>query len=261
MLGRFKRHIDHGIETESVELKEFPPLPEEDRLLEDVIKDIIAMANTGKQGFILFGVADERNRKKGHEPVPGCNRVKPDDQVEREMNDKLRWYSDPPVQVRYSTHDWKGRTVGVLAVPRSGHRPHMVARNGTYCLRRGEYPVRRGTVADVLSPEEIRDLSRVEEKEGVILLNFSHPFTQEQIRELEERIGRFVEFVCPDGRIDEAAAVLLAELHGRMGHFPAIVRRKPSTETSVTVYAVAEVIDLAQVRDRARRHRGHVVNQ
>lgn len=78
----------------------------------------------------------------------------------------------------------------------------MIARSGSHSLRRGEYPVRRGTVADVLSPEEIRQMIREEARQGVILLNFSHPFTQEHIRQLEECVGRFVEFVCPDGRVD-----------------------------------------------------------
>lgn len=48
-----------------------------------------------------------------------------------------------------------------------------------------------------------------------------------------------------------ATATLLAEVHGRAGHFPAILylgRAGP-------VFRVAEVVDLQQVRDLARRKR------
>jgi len=52
-----------------------------------------------------------------------------------------------------------------------------------------------------------------------------------------------------------AAAVLLAELHGRIGHFPAIVRLRPVAGSTPTRYEVAEVINLQAVRDRSRKQR------
>lgn len=52
-----------------------------------------------------------------------------------------------------------------------------------------------------------------------------------------------------------AAAVLLAELHGRSGHFPAIVRIRPVPDSNPTRYEVAEVINLQAIRERSREER------
>jgi predicted nucleotidyltransferase len=46
-------------------------------------------------------------------------------------------------------------------------------------------------------------------------------------------------------------AVLLAELHGRMGYFPAIVRLRPVPESVPPRFEVAEVINLQAVREAA----------
>lgn len=55
--------------------------------------------------------------------------------------------------------------------------------------------------------------------------------------------------------LNYAAGVMLAEIHGRMGHFPAIVRLRPVTEGLVTEYDVAEIINLEVVRSKARSRR------
>ena len=51
------------------------------------------------------------------------------------------------------------------------------------------------------------------------------------------------------------AAALLAELHGRMGNFPPIVRIRPVAESLPRRYEVAEILDLQAIRDAARRKR------
>jgi hypothetical protein len=51
------------------------------------------------------------------------------------------------------------------------------------------------------------------------------------------------------------AALLLAELHGRMGHFPAILRLRPVTGVASTTYEVAEILNLQAARDAARHQR------
>ncbi len=48
---------------------------------------------------------------------------------------------------------------------------------------------------------------------------------------------------------------LLAELHGRMGYFPAIVRIRPVVDSLPPRYEVAEIINLQNVRETARRFR------
>lgn len=56
--------------------------------------------------------------------------------------------------------------------------------------------------------------------------------------------------------LSPAAAVVLAELHGRTGGFPPVVRSKRTGP--LNQFAVAEVIVLQDVRDEARRHRARV---
>lgn len=52
-----------------------------------------------------------------------------------------------------------------------------------------------------------------------------------------------------------ATALLLAELHGRIGHFPSILRIRPITGSNPTQYEVAEIVNLQAVRDAARARR------
>jgi hypothetical protein len=51
------------------------------------------------------------------------------------------------------------------------------------------------------------------------------------------------------------AVTLLAELHGRMGYFPAMLRLRPVTGSTPPRFEVAEIINLQTVRDRARSRR------
>ncbi|GAB4548602.1 MAG: CRISPR-associated protein Csx15 [Anaerolineae bacterium] len=124
------------------------------------------------------------------------------------------------------------------------------------------------------------------------ILNFAHPLTEAQRQQIEALIGRAITAVTdvrvqfdlsqPFGTqvvamldalgIDSAAwqtqnwllvlpslnyiaASLLAELHGRTGHFPAIIRLRPTENTFVTEFEVAEIINLEQIRAAARNRR------
>jgi hypothetical protein len=51
-----------------------------------------------------------------------------------------------------------------------------------------------------------------------------------------------------------AAFVLLAELHGRIGHFPSLIRLRPKPGP-VTSYEVAELLNLQTIRETARTRR------
>lgn len=52
------------------------------------------------------------------------------------------------------------------------------------------------------------------------------------------------------------AAALLAELHGRMGYFPPVLRMKPVTGALPPRFDVAEILNLQAIRDQARTRRG-----
>ncbi|MDW8214662.1 MAG: CRISPR-associated protein Csx15 [Roseiflexaceae bacterium] len=52
-----------------------------------------------------------------------------------------------------------------------------------------------------------------------------------------------------------SAAVLLAELHGRMGYFPPVLRLRPVPGTTPPRFEVAEILNLQVIRDEARGRR------
>lgn len=124
------------------------------------------------------------------------------------------------------------------------------------------------------------------------LLNFGHPCTAEQLSELscavghqkieEVRINCHFEHEQPfihqiQALLEEVgfsseqwqqqpllvnlptlsviAGLLLAELHGRMGYFPSIVRLKPVSNMGAVSFAFAEVLNLNAIRDEARQCR------
>ena len=126
----------------------------------------------------------------------------------------------------------------------------------------------------------------------MLILNFSHPLTPEQQAQietlaapesveeirtipiqidqsepLEPQITAIVDSVAltseewqtrpllinPPG-FAPAAFVLLAELHGRIGHFPTLIRLRPKSGP-VTTYEVAEILNLQAIREQARLRR------
>lgn len=126
----------------------------------------------------------------------------------------------------------------------------------------------------------------------MILLNFSHPITEPQRAQIERLAGRTITRVLdiptqfdeqqsfvPQVRellaqidltstqwqsepilvvlpsLNFIAAALLAELHGRIGHFPPVVRTRPVTGTIPRQFEVAELLDLQSIRDTARKAR------
>lgn len=55
--------------------------------------------------------------------------------------------------------------------------------------------------------------------------------------------------------LNYAAAALLAELHGRMGYFPSVVRLRPVAGSIPPRFEIAELLNLQAVREGARARR------
>ena len=126
----------------------------------------------------------------------------------------------------------------------------------------------------------------------MILLNFSHPITDAQRAQIEDRIATpITQVISAMPQFDEQlpfvpqvqglitqielsaeqwqgepilvvlpslnfiAAALLAELHARMGYFPAVVRTRPVANAVPRRFEVAEILDLQAIREDARRRR------
>jgi len=122
----------------------------------------------------------------------------------------------------------------------------------------------------------------------MLVLNFAHPITEEQQAQIEALTGHAITRIIdipshidvqqpiePQVRaladavelssqewqtlpilinppsLNFSAVVLLAELHGRMGYFPPIVRLRPVQNSVPPRFEVAEIVDLQGIRDRA----------
>jgi hypothetical protein len=126
----------------------------------------------------------------------------------------------------------------------------------------------------------------------MLILNFSHPLTPDHVGQIEVLSGQAVERIVEIGsqidsqqplveqvvtRVEQVgfsmnewqttpfllnppalnyiSLALVAELHGRCGYFPAMIRLRPVPASVPPRYEVAEIINLQTVRDRARATR------
>ena len=127
----------------------------------------------------------------------------------------------------------------------------------------------------------------------ITLINFAHPITDEQKAQIENIVNEPVHIIDVKTQLDNdvefgpqatalvdqavealggpeaiqttpvvvnlpglapAAAAVLAELHGRMGYFPPVLRLKP-VPGPVRRFEVAEIVDLQGIREAARTRR------
>lgn len=126
----------------------------------------------------------------------------------------------------------------------------------------------------------------------MILLNFGHPLTEAQLGSIQAETGtvdidqqpvkthfdhqrpfaaqvtalidsleippqtwQTEPFLINPPTLNVIAVTLLAELHGRMGYFPAVVRLKPVPNSTPPRFEFAEIINLQALRDQSRSRR------
>ena len=125
----------------------------------------------------------------------------------------------------------------------------------------------------------------------MILLNYAHPLTSEQLDQIAQLLGAVPDvrdipvhadrsrplgevareladaaglapnawqtqqlLVNPPG-LAPLALALIAEIHGRSGHFPTILNIRPVAESVPLRYELAEIVRLQALRDTARTRR------
>ena len=300
LLERLRPLIVHGEEDEKLDFKrevELQTRPGKAAMA----KDIAAMANVppmpnlrGGPSYILIGVTDPKHRadNSASECFAGLPAGWPSrDSVAQTLHQLVRDFLSPPPRIRYTqvTEPETGREVGILTIFQSQARPHSISRQGEG-IELNQNWIRRGSHAELASREELEEMFRARRSgQGITVLNFHHPITQEVLdrycadadcrvdavievpvqlddeQPFEDQVRRIVDFA---GLTSEewqtlrlavmlpgyapAAAVLLAELHGRMGHFPTVLRQRPVQQGSPTQFAFAEAINLQEIRSRSR---------
>lgn len=126
---------------------------------------------------------------------------------------------------------------------------------------------------------------------SILLLNYAHPLTEEQLGQVSALLGETPEVRFISTQVDRdislaqvagdlatatgllpaewqtrrlvvnppslapVALALLAEIHGRCSYFPPILNIRPVLDALPPRYEVAEIVNLQAVRDTARHRR------
>lgn len=289
LLSTILPFIESGQETEQIEFKERLDLSERPHRAE-LARDISALANRDG-GLIVVGVLDRRHRvtEQPEDYVVGWEGDL--DETERILRDALAIFCDPPPRITLSAyiHPATQRQLLIIQVPRSYARPHAIKRPSGP-IQEHDIWVRDGPMVRRATPKEYEQM--VLGQRRVILVNFHHPLTEtqreqarllmnvriddvidvpvhfshdvpfhEQARTCVDRVGltshqwQTKDIVVNLPGFSPAAAAILAELHGRMGHFPNVLRLKPCHAEGGTTYEVAEIMNLQEIRDTSRTKR------
>lgn len=125
----------------------------------------------------------------------------------------------------------------------------------------------------------------------MLILNYTHPLNADQVAQIAQMVGSEPEVRTIPVKIDNtqplvpqmramvdaagltpdewqttpfiinppglapATSVLLAEIHGLIGHFPSIIRLRPVVGSTPVAYEVAEIVNLQVAREESRERR------
>ncbi len=292
--NKLERWVLTGRESRKVELKQKLPLddrPSRARLAKIVTS---MANTPGGEGYIVIGVLEGRHRDDKNNLADIIVGVPYEhDSYQRLIQQALDEFTNPVPQVSYTEVlvPKISRNIGVIIVERSRNQPHEVTRESGD-VKRGIY-VRRGAEVFQARREELLFMAGSTTNYTVIV-NFTHPLNQHQIQQIERQTEVFVADVLSPSKtpvhfdenipfeeqvkaiVDDVpltdeewqelsiivnvpgyaviAAPLIAELHGRMGHFPKILRLRRNPDDP-NRYDFAEIIHLQRIRDRARKRR------
>ncbi len=116
------------------------------------------------------------------------------------------------------------------------------------------------TEAQLAQVTALADEPIIQTRDVPTQLDPAQPFTQ-QVIALVESVGltpaewQTLPLLINPPSLNIIAVTLLAELHGRMGYFPAVLRLRPVAGSTPPRFEVAEIINLQAVRDAARARR------
>ncbi len=214
------------------------------------------------------------------------------DTYQRQIQQALAEFTNPIPEVSYEdvVVPEVSRKIGVITIARSRHQPHEIIRESGETTP-GIY-VRRGAEIFTARREELLYMSGNASSNYTVLVNFTHPLSTYHIRQITQHAQVFIADVLTPSKIpvhfdehtsfeqqvknvvDEVpltdeewqelpiivhvpgyaaiTAPLLAELHGRMGHFPNVLRLRRN-DSNPNQYDFAEIIFLQRIRDQARK--------
>jgi len=282
--------IQSGLETRKIDLKRQVDLYDKPHAAK-FAKIVSALANTpGGTAYIVIGVQDRKERQSD-DPRDYVVGFDPDqaDEFQRQMQQALFNNLDPVPQaeLRSVEHPIAEKTMGVVQIARSFNRPHRL-KKASGEVEPGVY-LKRGGETMLATTDEIEAMKAASQNSRLIL-NFVRPLSSAQLRQLENLLGVLPEVIDVPGTpvqfandsplaeqvvkvLDSAAltleewgsllfivnppglasavAAVLAEVHGRSGHFPHIIRMTPSPEDKA-VFNVTEIVKLQNIRDDAR---------
>ncbi len=153
--------IETGNEEQKIDIKESIGLSTKPEKA-DFAKRTVAIANTeGETGFIVIGVVDPRHRTPNmsvSEWMPGFQVPDPD-QFQQQMVNAIADFIEPPFEIQYrqAPHPGTGVPLGIVIIPVSQRRPHVVKNDGPD-IRMGQVCVRRGTQIMPASRQEIIEM-------------------------------------------------------------------------------------------------------
>jgi hypothetical protein len=275
--------ITSGLETRKIDLKREVDLSDRPRAAK-FAKIVSALANTpGGMSYIVIGVQDrkERQSKDPRDYVVGFDPEQADE-LQRQMQQALSNNLEPipQAELRLVEHPIAGKTLGVVQIARSFNRPHRLKKDSSE-VEAGVY-LKRGAETLPATPDEVRAMEAASQ-DSRLVLNFVRPLTHIQLVQLQSLLGVLPEVIDLPGvpvqfvgervlaeqvveildnaglTLEEWSSLLFivnppglsAEIHGRSGHFPHIIRMTPSPEDKA-VFNVTEIVKLQNIRDDAR---------